>query len=58
LKLLKQQIKQFSSARYQISGPLSDPEVKLVGIWNDDIEAFDELPPEPGGLTPATEGGL
>ena len=42
-QVLKKQIKQMSSAKYQISGPWEDPEVKLVGIWNDDMQDFDEL---------------
>lgn len=41
-QVLKQQIKQFSSAKYQISGSWDDPEVKLVGIWNADVQDFDE----------------
>ena len=60
-QVLKKQIKQLSSAKYQISGPWDDPEVKLVGIWNDDVQDFDELEQKPNvpgypGET-ATEGG-
>ena len=46
-QMLKKQIKQFSSAKYEVSGPWDDPEVKLVGIWNDNMQTFDELPDEP-----------
>ena len=42
-QVLKKQIKQFSSAKYRISGSWDDPEVKLVGIWNDDLQDFDDL---------------
>ena len=42
-QVLKKQIKQFSSAKYQISGSWDDPEVKLVGIWNNEVEGFDDL---------------
>jgi len=42
-QVLKKQIKQMSSAKYQISGPWESPEVKLLGIWNDDLQEFDEL---------------
>ena len=45
-QMLKKQIKQMSSAKYQISGPWEDPEVKLVGIWNDNVQDFDELAQE------------
>ena len=50
-QVLKKQIKQFSSAKYRISGPWDDPDVKLIGIWNDDLQEFDELAaqPEPTG---------
>lgn len=51
---LKNQIKQFSSAKYEVSGPWEDPEVKLVGIWNDDLQSFDELADQ---QPPAKEGG-
>ena len=46
-QMLKKQIKQFSSAKYEVSGPWDDPKVKLVGIWNDNMQTFDELPDEP-----------
>ena len=53
---LKKQIKQLSSAKYQISGSWDDPQVKLVGIWDDDVQAFHELPEGvPGGAS--EEGG-
>lgn len=61
-QVLKKQIKQMSSAKYQISGSWDDPDVKLVGIWNDDVQDFDDLAQEqntpgyPGEA--ATEGGL
>ncbi len=45
-QVLKKQIKQFSSAKYLISGSWDDPEVKLVGIWNNDMQDFDELAQE------------
>ena len=45
-QVLKKQIKQMSSAKYRISGSWEDPEVKLVGIWNDDLGDFDELTQE------------
>ena len=45
-QMLKKQIKQMSSAKYEISGPWEDPEVKLVGIWNDNVQDFDELAQE------------
>ncbi len=64
-QVLKKQIKQMSSAKYRISGPWEDPEVKLVGIWNDEVQAFDDLAQEskaPGLPSDAqnrsqTEGG-
>ena len=46
-QMLKKQIKQFSSAKYEVSGPWDDPKVKLVGIWNDNMQTFNELPDEP-----------
>lgn len=46
-QMLKKQIKQFSSAKYEVSGPWDDPEVKLVGIWDDSMQTFNELPNEP-----------
>ena len=45
-QVLKKQIKQMSSAKYQISGSWDDPQVKLVGIWNDSVQDFDELAQE------------
>ncbi len=51
---LKNQIKLFSSAKYEVSGPWEDPEVKLVGIWNDALQSFDELAEQ---QAPAKEGG-
>ena len=42
-QVLKKPIKHFSSAKYQISGSWDDPEVRLVGIWNDQIESFEDL---------------
>ena len=60
-QVLKKQIKQMSSAKYQVSGPWEDPEVKLVGIWNDNMQDFDELAQDkeaPGLPAEArTEGG-
>ena len=57
-QVLKKQIKQFSSAKYQISGPWDDPQVKLVGIWDDDVQAFHELPEgHLGGASAAAEEG-
>ena len=60
-QVLKKQIKQMSSAKYQISGPWEDPVVKLVGIWNDEVQEFDDLAQEreTPGLPSAsqTEGG-
>ena len=53
-QMLKKQIKQFSSAKYEVSGPWDDPEVKLVGIWDDNMQTFSELPNEPAA---AQEGG-
>ena len=53
-QMLKKQIKQFSSAKYEVSGPWDDPEVKLVGIWDDNMQTFNELPNAPGA---AQEGG-
>ena len=53
-QVLKKQIKQFSSAKYQISGSWEDPEVKLVGIWNDDVQDFDDLAQEQ--VAPGYEG--
>ena len=40
---LRKPIKQLSSAKYQISGSWDDPQVKLVGIWNDRMQTFEEL---------------
>ena len=59
-QVLKKQIKQFSSAKYQISGSWDDPQVKLVGIWDDDVQAFHELPEgiSGGASGAAEEGGL
>ena len=53
-QMLKKQIKQFSSAKYEVSGPWDDPEVKLVGIWDDNMQTFNELPNAPAA---AQEGG-
>ena len=50
---LKKQIKQFSSAKYEVSGPWEDPKVKLVGIWNDDLQFFEIADRQ----APAKEGG-
>ncbi len=46
-QVLKKRIKQFSSAKYQISGAWDDPDVRLVGIWNDDLQEFDDLANKP-----------
>ncbi len=53
-QVLKRQIKQFSSAKYEVNGPWDDPEVKLVGIWDDDMQTFNEIPNE---QAQAQEGG-
>ena len=39
---LKKPIKQLSTAKYQISGSWDDPDVKLVGIWDDKVQAYQE----------------
>ena len=49
---LKKPIKQLSTAKYQISGSLDDPDVKLVGIWNDNIQDYEDAPDQA-----AEEGG-
>ena len=53
-QMLKKQIKQFSSAKYEVSGSWDDPKVKLVGIWDDNMQTFNELPDDPA---PAQGGG-
>ena len=53
-QMLKKQIKQFSSAKYEVSGSWDDPKVKLVGIWDDNMQTFNELPDDP---TPAQGDG-
>lgn len=53
-QVLKKRIKQFSSAKYEVNGPWDDPEVKLVGIWNDNMQTFSEVPDE---QVQAQEGG-
>ena len=57
-QMLKKQIKQFSSAKYEVSGPWDDPEVKLVGIWNDNMQTFDELPTSRRKPKAAVDGRL
>ncbi len=54
-QVLKNQINQFSSAKYQVNGPWDDPEVKLVAIWNDSLQAFNELPDEPASTSKGDE---
>ena len=39
---LKRPIKQLSTAKYQISGSWDDPDVRLVGIWNDKMQAYQQ----------------
>ncbi len=57
-QVLKKQIKQMSSAKYQISGSWDDPEVKLVGIWNDDVQDFDDLAQEQNAPGRSGEGAM
>ena len=49
---LKKPIKQLSTAKYQISGSWDDPEVKLVGIWDDNVQDYKSMEGQP-----AQEGG-
>ncbi len=39
---LKKPIKQLSTAKYQISGSWDDPEVRFVGIWDDNVQAYQQ----------------
>ncbi len=39
---LKRPIKQLSTAKYQISGSWDDPDVKFVGIWDDNLQAYQQ----------------
>ena len=60
-QVLKKQIKQMSSAKYEISGSWDDPQVKMVGIWNNNVQDFEELAQDKleseYGVESATEGG-
>ena len=60
-QVLKKQIKQMSSAKYEISGSWDDPQVKLVGIWNNNVQDFEEFaddaPETDYAGEAATEGG-
>lgn len=49
---LKKPIKQLSTAKYEISGSWDDPDVKFVGIWNDNIQDYEDVPGQA-----AEEGG-
>jgi hypothetical protein len=33
-RVLRKPLEQFSSAKYEISGTLEDPELKFVGVWD------------------------
>ncbi len=41
-QVLKKQIEQLSTAKYEVTGTLDDPQVKLVGLWNDTLQSFEE----------------
>ena len=60
-QVLKKQIKQMSSAKYEISGSWDDPQVKMVGIWNNNMQDFEELAADrlesEYAVEAATEGG-
>ena len=46
-QVFKEQIEQFSSAKYKISGTIEEPELEFVSIFTKDIQA-----PEPGEVMP------
>jgi len=43
-KVFENQLDKFSSASYQISGPLADPQVKLRSVFNDQLPKKNEPP--------------
>ena len=46
-RVLRKPIEQFSSAKYQISGTLDDPDVNLVGVFDTSMDEDSEAEPEP-----------
>ena len=36
-RVLRKPLEQFSSAKYEVSGSLNDPELKLIGIFNNKL---------------------
>ena len=37
-RVLRKPLEQFSSAKYQVSGTLQDPELKFVGVWDNTMD--------------------
>jgi uncharacterized protein YhdP len=63
-RVLRKPLEQFSSAKYEISGTLTEPELKFVGVWDVTmdrpqvtLEQLDgeELPPEPVETEPSAD---
>tara|TARA_B100000927_G_scaffold169553_1_gene136718 strand:- start:676 stop:1425 length:750 start_codon:yes stop_codon:yes gene_type:complete len=50
-QILRKPIQQFSSAKYAITGTLTDPQVKFVSLWDKSMKAV----PQPGSLAPLSE---
>ncbi|MEM6710273.1 MAG: AsmA-like C-terminal region-containing protein, partial [Pseudomonadota bacterium] len=40
-RVLRKPLEQFSSAKYEVTGTLSDPDVRLVGIFNNKLKRID-----------------
>jgi hypothetical protein len=49
-RVLRKPLEQFSSAKYQISGTLDDPELKFVNVWDTSVDgpqvSLEQLEPE------------
>jgi uncharacterized protein YhdP len=63
-RVLRKPLEQFSSAKYEISGTLTEPELKFVGVWDVTmdrpqvtLEQLDgeEVPPEPVETEPSAD---
>ncbi|MCB1685457.1 MAG: hypothetical protein KDI31_13250, partial [Pseudomonadales bacterium] len=53
-RVLRKPLEQFSSAKYQISGTLQDPELKFVGVWDTSMDQ-PQSPHEPQPEIPDQE---
>jgi uncharacterized protein YhdP len=65
-RVLRKPLEQFSSAKYEISGTLEEPELNFVGVWDTSMDQpqvsleqleVDDLENEPGEDEKSTESG-